>query len=112
MTRRHVRELLAANRTYYVRTDGSDGNTGLANTAGGAFLTIQKAISIVAALDISIYDVTINVADGTYTAGIAITGPWIGTGSTLTITGNTTTPANCVISRARLLASPSETTHG
>ena len=65
-----VREQLTANRTYYVRTDGSDGNNGLANSSGGAFLTIQKAIDTVAALDLSIYNVTVQVADGTYTGAV------------------------------------------
>jgi hypothetical protein len=92
-----IREKLTANRTYYVRTDGSDSNTGLADTAGGAFLTIQKAIDTVAALDISIYNVTISVADGTYTGGAAVSGAWLGSGN-VTLQGNTTTPANCIIS--------------
>ena len=69
-----ARELLTANRTYYVRTDGSDSNNGLANTSGGAFLTIQKAIDTAAALDLSVYNVTIQIADGTYTITSSILG--------------------------------------
>ncbi len=90
------REVLTANRSYYVRTDGSDSNNGLANTSGGAFLTIQKAIDIVASLDISIYTVTINVAAGTYAAGASVVGPWLGSG-TVAITGDTTTPSNVIV---------------
>ena len=96
---RHVREKLTANRAYYVRTDGSDSNDGLTDSSGGAFLTIQKAIDVVAALDLSIYDVTIQVADGTYTAGAVVGGSWVGKG-TVTLRGNVTTPSNCVISMA------------
>lgn len=91
-----TRERLAATRTYYVRTDGSDSNTGLANTSGGAFLTIQKAVDTVSSIDIGTYAVTISVADGTYTGGITVSNPWHGTG-TVTIQGNTGTPANVVI---------------
>lgn len=94
---RDFREKLEADRTYYVRTDGSDSNTGLANTAGGAFLTIQKAIDVVAALDISIYNVTIQLADGTYTGAVLVNGPWVGLG-TVTLKGNTTTPTNVIVS--------------
>lgn len=90
-----IRDKLTANRTYYVSTTGSDSNNGL--SAGAPFLTIQKAINTVAALDISIYNVTIQLADDTYTAGMQVNGPWIGSG-TVTVVGNTSTPANVVIS--------------
>lgn len=92
-----AREQLSGNRTYYVRTDGSDSNTGLADTSGGAFLTLQKAINTVGALDIATFDVIIQAGDGTYTGSASVTGPWVGTG-TVTLQGNLTTPANCVIS--------------
>jgi hypothetical protein len=91
-----VRELLLASRTYYVRTDGSDSNTGLADTAGGAFLTIQKAIDTAVALDLSIYAVTIQVRIGTYTGAVALKS-FIGVGP-ITIIGDTATPANILIS--------------
>lgn len=63
------REVLSADRTYYVRTDGADTNNGLANSAGGAFLTIQKAINTALGLDMSIYGVTINIGAGTFAEG-------------------------------------------
>ncbi len=90
------RERLVANRTYYVRTDGSDSNDGLSNSASGAFLTIQKAINVIAALDISTFNVTIQLADGTYSAGASVGSPWVGSG-TVTLTGNSGTPANVVL---------------
>jgi len=90
------RETLSAARTYYVRTDGSDSNTGLVDSAGGAFLTIQKAVTVCYGIDFNGYNVTIQVADGTYTAGAAFSGPFVGKG-TLSVVGNTTTPANVVV---------------
>lgn len=90
-----IREKLTAARTYYVRTDGSDSNNGLANTAGGAFLTIQKAINVVAALDIVTFTVTIQVADGAYNAELTLKDP-LGSGSCILL-GNATTPANVTI---------------
>ena len=91
-----TREMLTADRTYYVRTDGSDGNTGLVDSAGGAFLTIQKAVDALCALDCSIYNVTIQVRSGTFT-GAVVLGTYLGSG-TMTIIGDTTTPANCLVS--------------
>lgn len=93
------RELLSANRTYYVRTDGSDSNDGLTNTAGGAFLTLQKAYDVVIqTLDLGGFIVTIQIADGTYSGGIAFNydeGPVVN--GQLYIRGNLTTPQNVVL---------------
>jgi len=92
-----AKERLTANRTYYVRTDGSNSNTGLANTAGGAFLTIQKAIDVATGtLLFAGFTVTIQIADGTYT-GASTLSPLPDSG-TLVIQGNSTTPSNVVIS--------------
>ncbi len=65
------REKLTAARTYYVRTAGSDSNDGLANTAGGAFRTIQKAVDVAASLDLGLFDVTIR-ATGTFAESVAL----------------------------------------
>lgn len=94
------RERLVAARTYFVRTDGSDSSNGGADTAAGAFLTIQKAVDAVQALDLNGFDVTITVRTGTY-APFVVTGPWVGKG---TVTVNSiggdflidTTTTNCV----------------
>ncbi|WP_159886209.1 C1q-like domain-containing protein [Paenibacillus puerhi] len=56
--------------TYYVRTDGNDNNAGTANTAAGAFRTIQKAVNSVP--QIVNHTVTINVAAGTYSEDVIL----------------------------------------
>ena len=93
------RQKLSANRTYYVRTDGSDSNTGLANTSGGAFLTSQKAVDVATTLDLNGYTLTIQIADGTYTGATTLKNVvgFAGAGS-LVIKGNNSTPANVLIS--------------
>lgn len=90
------REVLSAARTYYVRTDGSDSNNGLANTSGGAFLTIQKAVDTIYGLDINTKAVTIQIGDGTYSNGATFNGPFLGSGE-VTIQGNSGTPANVLL---------------
>lgn len=87
------RKVLAGNTTYYVRTDGSDANTGLSNSAGGAFRTIQKAVNEVSAIDPTGYVVTIQVADGTYAEDVVLANTL---GDLVTIVGNTGSPANVV----------------
>lgn len=93
-----ARERLTGNRSYYVRSDGSDSNDGLANTSGGAFLTIQKAIDTVCGdLDLSTYNAYIYVGDATRTTGIVLK-RYVSSGGVILIVGNSATPANCVIS--------------
>lgn len=95
-----AREKLTENRTYYVRTDGNDANNGLTDTAGGAFLTWQKAVDVAAALDFNGGQVVIRCAQttATFTVG-AVIPPLIGvTGAgNLVLQGNTSLPSAIVI---------------
>lgn len=96
-----VRSRLTGNVTYYVRTGGSNSNTGTANTDGGAWLTLQYAWdTLIAALDLNGYTLTIQVADGTYTAGIGSFQGFVGAKSSnsVVVQGNNGTPANVLIS--------------
>lgn len=93
-----VRERLTAIRNYFVRSDGNDTNTGLINTAGGAFLTVQRAYDVIAAtLDLAGFTVSVQLGDATYTAGLSVSQPWTG-GGAVTFQGNNATPANVVLS--------------
>lgn len=68
-------EVLSAARTIYVRKDGSDSNSGLVNNAGGAFLTIGKAVSYCQARDLNDNNITISINTGTYAEDVTVTGP-------------------------------------
>jgi hypothetical protein len=91
---------LTENRTYYVRTDGSDGTSGLVNTSAGAFRTLQKALDTYAALDLAGFYVTIQLGDGTHTSGGILRATPVGATSALPlrIEGNSASPASCIIS--------------
>lgn len=106
-----VREKLTANRSYFVATaanGGSDSNNGLQATVGtapnGPFLTIQKGIDTAVALDLSIFNCTIRVGDGTYnTTSVApaaktamVLKSYVGAGP-ISLVGNTVNPQNVII---------------
>lgn len=95
-------EQLTADRIYYVRTDGSNSNTGLVDTAGGAFLTIQKAVDSAYTLDCGKFKVTIQIGAGTYANGATLIGrirnAYDSARRPLQIIGDVATPANVVIS--------------
>jgi hypothetical protein len=92
---RRSRDTLTANRTYYVRSDGSDSNTGLVDSSGGAFATIQKAINVVVTLDLAGFTATVQVGSGTF-AGFSVTIPQFG--GSVVVAGNGA--ANTTISAA------------
>lgn len=62
------KEVLLASKTFYVRKNGNDINSGLLDTAEGAFLTIQKAIDKAISYNFnnSKFEITIQVAPGIY----------------------------------------------
>lgn len=86
---------LTGNTSFYVATTGNNSNPG---TVGLPWLTIQHAIDyLLDNVDLAGFVATINVADGTYTDPVIVDAPFTGGGSVQLI-GNTTTPANCIIS--------------
>jgi hypothetical protein len=88
---------LTADTTFYVRTDGNDSNTGLANTSGAAWLTIQKAINYLLATDLGGFTATIQLGDGTYSHSAGITAYRPFRNGFVKLLGNTGTPANVII---------------
>lgn len=95
-----LRERLTTPRSYYVRPDGDDGNTGLNNTEFGAFATVQYAIDLALTLDNGPYDVTIELAPGSYGEELEVAGGLQGSGP-LQIVGNTGDPAAVSLSKIR-----------
>lgn len=105
-------ELLTADRTYYVRTDGNDANAGLADTSGAAFLTINRALAVATELIQGAYRVTVNVADGTY-AGNVFLGNFPGknidgSGTNFRLVGNVSAPQNVIVTSIAISTSTIE----
>ncbi len=92
-----VRDQLTADRTYFVRTDGNDSNTGRVNSAAGAFLTLARAAVVIAALDLGVFNVTVQIGNGTYTSGFSLAARPPGTG-VVTLVGDVSNPSNVTIS--------------
>ena len=86
------RERLTADRTYYVRTDGSDSNDGLTDSAAGALCTIQRAVGLVSStIDMAGHQCTIQVGAGTYTESVSL-GKYVGARPPI-VRGDTLTPS-------------------
>lgn len=79
---------------FYVNPSGNDSNTGFANTPTDAFATVQGAINAIKTRYTSQTQITVRVADGTYTGGFADTTNYI---ASWNIIGNTSNPQNVII---------------
>lgn len=90
-----ARTTLIANTTFYVRSDGSNSNDGMSNSAGGAFLTIQKALDVAGTIDTNTFQITIQVQNGTWTENLVFYS--VLGGGTVLLRGDPTTPTNVVL---------------
>jgi hypothetical protein len=88
------KEVLTAARHYYVDTAGDDANDGL--SSGSPFATLPHACAVVATLNMNGKNVTIHLADGTYSGYLTLPDVEGQGTAALTIQGNTSTPANVV----------------
>lgn len=89
------RTKVTSNLTVYV--DGSNSSTG-DGTEDNPFQTIQEGIdSLVGDYDLGEYTGTVSVASGTYSENVELKTPQPA-GATCTLSGDTTTPSNVVIS--------------
>ena len=88
---------LAADRTYYVSTTGSDSNSGL--SAGAPFATLQAAANAARNLRLDGRTVTVQIADGTYPAGVTVGGAVFGAPNpaNLQFIGNEANPGAVVV---------------
>jgi hypothetical protein len=95
-----LRRQLTQDLSIFVSTFGNDtNNSGL--SASSPFLTLQKAWNyILNSLDLNGYNVTVFVANGTYSGALNASGAVLGLGSgnIITFIGNTTTPSSVVLS--------------
>jgi hypothetical protein len=90
-------KFLLAPRTYFVNAStGNDNNDGL--TLGTPFLTVQKAINQSAKFNLNNFNITINVANGTYVTGTPINLLPINGSGTIFLVGNPSSPASVILS--------------
>lgn len=89
---------MTAATTFYVRSDGNNAHSGLANNAAGAFLTLQGAFDALTKLwDANNFQVTILVGvNGTY-AGGQLNGRLVGQGSNYVLIGGNPGATSAVI---------------
>ncbi|MDB5895670.1 MAG: hypothetical protein JWQ88_3201 [Rhodoferax sp.] len=92
-----AKEVLTADRTYYVSTAGSNAASGL--SVGAPWLTIQNAVNFISRnLDLNGFNAIIQLADGAYTEAVVLK-PAAGYG-TIIIQGNSAAAANVTVDSA------------
>lgn len=94
-----VRTVLNADTTYFVNgTTGDDANNnGL--TAGAPFKTIGRAVQQLYTIDGRTFNITVQVANGTYNEQVILGAPFL-TSGVVTLRGDPITPSNVVITSA------------
>ena len=88
------RTILTQATTYYA--NASTGNDANPCTISSQCQTAQRLINLQTGIDNQGYAVTLQLADGTYPAGVVCSGPFLG-GGTVTLQGNLTTWTNVVL---------------
>ena len=89
-----VLPILTGSATYYVNAStGSDSNAG--TSSGAAFQTIAKALAVISTFNLNGYNVTVQVANGTYSAPVIL--PAINGSGTVNFVGNSGSPSSVII---------------
>lgn len=90
--------VLTEDTAFYFRTDGSDGNSCLGNSAATACATVQGVLNKAFSVDLNGYNATLVAGNiGTFNGCATISSPQIGRG-TITLVGSVSTPENYILS--------------
>jgi hypothetical protein len=107
---RIARPRLEAALNLYVRSDGSDTNSGLFDSAAAAFATAARAMAEAAKYDTNGFDIVINEKRSTITESVQF--PAVFGGGRIVYLGNTSSPSSHVISVTGASAVRAENKYG
>jgi hypothetical protein len=93
----NIRETLQANATKYIRSDGSNDNSGDADSSDGAWADFDGLTTWLARLDGNGFSVDVYIGDGTYNASLSVPFTCLNV-SSVNVHGNTGTPGSVIIS--------------